>query len=215
VEKEVNEEEVAAASSGLSNGVTDSPTASTSRLVNMALHRNLGEPATEQLLFSQTTVAMIDRAVPGTASLDEKVRKLVNTNKAIRTQLEEAEQALHQRRSQRFDAQQQPIANGPAYDDMQKDGQKQVADMKFKLTECEREKANLEGLSVRLESQLKRYKQQAEDGEQEIAELKLANRNMKKEMRDKECVLDEAQQTNKHLQNRLEKLRLSRQKADL
>jgi hypothetical protein len=39
-------------------------------------------------------------------------------NKAIRTQLEEAEQALHQRRSQRFDAQ-QPIANGPAYDDLQ------------------------------------------------------------------------------------------------
>jgi hypothetical protein len=40
---------------------------------------SVGEPATEQLLFSQTTVAMIDRAVPGTASLDEKVRKLVNT----------------------------------------------------------------------------------------------------------------------------------------
>ena len=38
-----------------------------------------GDPITETLIFSQNTVAMIDRAVPGNASLDEKVRKIVNT----------------------------------------------------------------------------------------------------------------------------------------
>ena len=77
-----------------------------------------GDPTTEQLLFTQSTVAMVDRAVPGNQSLDDKVRKIVNTvrfvfvfeihvslqNKAIRTQLEEAEQALHTRRTNRIEA---------------------------------------------------------------------------------------------------------------
>ena len=40
--------------------------------------------------------------------------------------------------------------------------------------------------NVRLESQLKRYKSQAEEGEREISDLKLTMRTLKKEARDKD-----------------------------
>uniref|UniRef100_A0A914W188 Leucine-rich repeat flightless-interacting protein 2 n=1 Tax=Plectus sambesii TaxID=2011161 RepID=A0A914W188_9BILA len=167
----------------------------------------------QALLFSQQTIALVDRAVPGSSSLDEKVKKLIDTNKKMRQQLEEAEIALSTRRSARMEDK-NTMQNGPSMDlDLQKDSTKQLSDLKFKLQEVERENTNYQGNLIRVEGQLKRYKTTAEQGEKEIADLKLQNRNLKKDLRETENQLDESKETNKHLQNRLEKLRLSRKGA--
>ncbi|KAK0417975.1 hypothetical protein QR680_013306 [Steinernema hermaphroditum] len=163
-------------------------------------------------LFAQQTVSLVEKAIPGSSSLDEKVKKLVDMNKKLRQQVEETEQTLYARRS-RMNDHHSGISgsNGSsANDELQRDAAKQLAEMKLKLQEAERENTNQQGTLIRIEGQLKRYKTNAEQSEKECNELKTQNRSLKKELRDKEMSLDEAKETNKHLQSRLEKLRSSR-----
>ncbi|VDN18946.1 unnamed protein product [Gongylonema pulchrum] len=119
------------------------------------------------LVFSQSTIALIEKAVPGSSSIDEKVKRL---NKKMRQQVEEAEQSLYARRTARADYA-NSAHNGVLNEDLQRDAAKQLAEIKFKLQEAERENTNYQGV-----------------------------------LRDKENALDEAKETNRHLQNRIEKL---------
>uniref|UniRef100_A0A7E4V6Y8 Leucine-rich repeat flightless-interacting protein 2 n=1 Tax=Panagrellus redivivus TaxID=6233 RepID=A0A7E4V6Y8_PANRE len=160
------------------------------------------------ILFSQQTISSIDKAIPGSSTIDEKIRKLVDMNKKLRHQVEEAEQAMYARRT-RYNDQMNPAHNG-ANDEAQRDAAKQVAELKLKLQEAERENTNQQGSIIRLEGQLKRLKQQSDTTDKECIELKSQNRFLKKEARDKGLALDEAKETNRHLQARLEKLRTTR-----
>ncbi|KAL4002411.1 hypothetical protein ACH3XW_3345 [Acanthocheilonema viteae] len=160
------------------------------------------------LIFSQTTIALVERAVPGSSSIDEKVKRLVDVNKKMRQQVEEAEQSLYVRRTARADLM-SSAQNGILGDELQRDAAKQLAEIKFKLQEAERENTNYQGNLIRVDGQMKRYKAAAEQAEKELIELKSQNRQLKKELRDKDNALDEAKETNRHLQNRIEKLRLS------
>jgi len=117
---------------------------------------------------------------------------------------------LAQKKFAKSEAEKNATVNGPDLLDLQKDASKQVADLKFKIQELERENTGLQGNVIRLDSQLKRYKTQAEQAEKEVAELKQANRALTKQIREKENSLDEARETNKHLQNRLEKVKTTR-----
>uniref|UniRef100_A0A8R1U2P9 Uncharacterized protein n=2 Tax=Onchocerca TaxID=6281 RepID=A0A8R1U2P9_ONCVO len=160
------------------------------------------------LIFSKATIALVEKAVPGSSSIDEKVKRLVDVNKKMRQQVEEAEQLLYVRRTARNDLMSN-AQNGILGDELQRDAAKQLAEIKFKLQEAERENTNYQGNLIRVDGQMKRYKATAEQAEKELAELKSQNRQLKKELRDKDNALDEAKETNRHLQNRIEKLRLS------
>ncbi|VDD94439.1 unnamed protein product [Enterobius vermicularis] len=159
------------------------------------------------LIFAQQTISLVDKVIPGSSTLDEKVKKLVDMNKKMRQQVEEAEQSLYARRTARNDR------SGMASNGSLKDAAKQLAEIKFKLQESERENTNLQGTMIRMEGQLKRYKASAEQAEKELTDLKAQNRQLKKDLRESENSLDEAKETNRHLQNRLEKLRHSSRKA--
>ncbi|MFH4977517.1 hypothetical protein AB6A40_004226 [Gnathostoma spinigerum] len=161
----------------------------------------------EPIVFSRKTLALVEKMVPGSSPMDEKIQKLVDTNKKMRQQVEEAEHHLYSRRTTRSD-QMGAYSNGPS-EEMQRDAAKQLADIKFKLQETERENTNYQGNMIRLEGQLKRYKAIAEQSEKEVADLKQQNRQLKKDLRDRENQLDEAKENARHLQNRLEKLRTS------
>ncbi|KAL6727270.1 hypothetical protein Aduo_009162 [Ancylostoma duodenale] len=173
------------------------------------------------LLFSAETIKLVERAVPGSSSLDQKVRKLVDTNKKMRKDYEEMEQSIYSQRISRANHQANIAGHGPAdevnnttlrttYEDKFKEAAKQLAELKFKLQEAERENTNHQGSIIRVEGQMKRFKANAEALEKELDEVKTQNRQLKKELRDKENALDEQKETNKHLQSRLEKYRNQR-----
>uniref|UniRef100_A0AC34GU53 Uncharacterized protein n=1 Tax=Panagrolaimus sp. ES5 TaxID=591445 RepID=A0AC34GU53_9BILA len=160
------------------------------------------------LLFTQQTISLVEKAIPGSSAIDEKVRKLCDMNKKLRQQVEETEQTLYARR--RFNDHHASTVNGAANEAAERDAAKQVSELKLKLQEAERENTNNQGNLIRLDGQLKRLKQTSEQSDKECIELKSQNRNLKKELRDKEMALDEANEQNKHLQSRLEKLRNTR-----
>ncbi|PIO71892.1 hypothetical protein TELCIR_06200, partial [Teladorsagia circumcincta] len=161
------------------------------------------------LLFAAETIKLVERAVPGSSSLDQKVRKLVDTNKKMRKDYEEMEQSIYSQRMIRANHQANAAGHGPP-DEANKEAAKQLAELKFKLQEAERENTNYQGNIIRIEGQMKRFKANAETAEKELDEVKTQNRQLKKELRDKENALDEQKETNKHLQSRLEKMRNQR-----
>ncbi|RCN46054.1 hypothetical protein ANCCAN_07920, partial [Ancylostoma caninum] len=66
------------------------------------------------LLFSADTIKLVERAVPGSSSLDQKVRKLVDTNKKMRKDYEEMEQSIYSQRISRANHQANIAGHGPA-----------------------------------------------------------------------------------------------------
>ncbi|CAD5214129.1 unnamed protein product [Bursaphelenchus okinawaensis] len=166
------------------------------------------QPRPNSMLLSLNTISQIEKAIPGQQNLDEKLKKMVDMNKKLRQQIEETEQILYARRTRQQD-QQNHIANGVSAAEMEREAAK-ISELRLRIQEMEREQATRQGNYSRVESQLNRYKSQAEQSEKECTELKAQNRQLKKELRDKENSLDEAKETNAHLQSRLEKLRTMR-----
>jgi len=161
------------------------------------------------ILFSQQTIVLVEKAIPGSSAIDEKIRRLVDMNKKLRQQVEETEQTLYARRT-RYNEQMNAALNGSPSDDSQRDSTRQITELKLKLQESERENTANQGNLIRVEGQLKRMKATVDQNEKEITDLKNQNRELKRQLREKESALDDANETNKHLQNRLEKMRNNR-----
>ncbi|KRY91520.1 Leucine-rich repeat flightless-interacting protein 2 [Trichinella pseudospiralis] len=162
------------------------------------------------LLITKNSLHLLDKAVPEGTTLDEKLLHLIDANKQLNLSLEDARAQIALHKFSKLENDKLCELNGTEEFDPQKDNSKKLADFKFKVQELERENSNLQATVARLESHVKRYKVQADQSEQDIEELRLMNRNFKKELREKECALEDALETNKHLQNRLEKLKSSR-----
>ncbi|KRX97919.1 Leucine-rich repeat flightless-interacting protein 2 [Trichinella pseudospiralis] len=172
--------------------------------------RDKSSPSSSCLLITKNSLHLLDKAVPEGTTLDEKLLHLIDANKQLNLSLEDARAQIALHKFSKLENDKLCELNGTEEFDPQKDNSKKLADFKFKVQELERENSNLQATVARLESHVKRYKVQADQSEQDIEELRLMNRNFKKELREKECALEDALETNKHLQNRLEKLKSSR-----
>ncbi|KAM9835969.1 LOW QUALITY PROTEIN: leucine-rich repeat flightless-interacting protein 2 [Aulostomus maculatus] len=94
--------------------------------------------------------------------------------------------------------------------DMQRDANRQISELKFKLVKSEQEVAAMEQNIIRLEGQVTRYKSASENAEKIEDELKVEKRKLQRELRSSLDRIEELEVSNSHLAKRLEKMKASR-----
>ncbi|KAM6461929.1 leucine-rich repeat flightless-interacting protein 1 isoform 20-T20 [Liasis olivaceus] len=94
--------------------------------------------------------------------------------------------------------------------DLQRDANRQISDLKFKLAKSEQEITALEQNVLRLEGQVVRYKTAAENAERIEDELKAEKRKLQRELRSALDKTEELEVSNGHLVKRLEKMKANR-----
>ncbi|KAA0713185.1 Leucine-rich repeat flightless-interacting protein 2 [Triplophysa tibetana] len=169
----------------------------------------------------------ITRDLCGTNQVLEKVRKMFAQEEIrLRKLVEERESLLEQ--VQKFKAiaekkqkngtekvgstDNDDLQNGldPHILDLQRDSNRQISDLKFKLVKSEQEVTALEQNILRLEGQVTRYKTAADAAEKVEDELKVEKRKLQRELRSALDRVDELEATNSHLTKRLEKMKANR-----
>ncbi|XP_076120491.1 leucine-rich repeat flightless-interacting protein 2 isoform X21 [Alosa pseudoharengus] len=156
----------------------------------------------------------------GSSVLEIRLRKLVDERENLIEQVKNLKLQLDQRKPRNgTDNGSSPegeiVENGsdPNIIDVQRDANRLISDLKFKLVKSEQEVTALEQNISRLEGQVTRYKSASENAEKIEDELKAEKRKMQRELRSALDKVDELEASNSHLNKRLEKIKVGRGNA--
>uniref|UniRef100_A0A3Q3N163 Leucine rich repeat (in FLII) interacting protein 1b n=1 Tax=Mastacembelus armatus TaxID=205130 RepID=A0A3Q3N163_9TELE len=144
-----------------------------------------------------------------------RLKKLFEEREGLQDQVRLLKSELEQRQN-RTDRVQDPegvgLENGVDSHllDLQRDANRQISDLKFKLVKSEQEVAALEQNVIRLDGQVTRYKLASENAEKVEDELKVEKRKLQRELRSALDRIDELETSNSHLSKRLEKMKANR-----
>ncbi|XP_014737459.1 PREDICTED: leucine-rich repeat flightless-interacting protein 1 [Sturnus vulgaris] len=140
--------------------------------------------------------------------IDER-ESLLDQIKKLKGQLEEKQRNGKMENTQSDD---EVLENGTDMHmiDLQRDANRQISDLKFKLAKSEQEITALEQNVIRLEGQVARYKTAAENAERVEDELKAEKRKLQRELRSALDKTEELEVSNGHLVKRLEKMKANR-----
>ncbi|XP_058666003.1 leucine-rich repeat flightless-interacting protein 1 isoform X5 [Ammospiza nelsoni] len=140
--------------------------------------------------------------------IDER-ESLLDQIKKLKGQLEEKQRNGKMENTQSED---EVLENGTDMHmiDLQRDANRQISDLKFKLAKSEQEITALEQNVIRLEGQVARYKTAAENAERIEDELKAEKRKLQRELRSALDKTEELEVSNGHLVKRLEKMKANR-----
>uniref|UniRef100_H3DKF8 LRR binding FLII interacting protein 1 n=1 Tax=Tetraodon nigroviridis TaxID=99883 RepID=H3DKF8_TETNG len=146
----------------------------------------------------------------GNSMLEIRLRKLVDEREKMIEQVRKLKAQLEQK------AQRNGTENGSSPDgdvlengsdpniiELQRDSNRVISDLKFKLVKAEQEATALEQNVTRLEGQVTRYKSAAENAEKVEDELKAEKRKLQRELRSALDKVDELESNNSHLSKRL------------
>ncbi|XP_030613392.1 leucine-rich repeat flightless-interacting protein 2 isoform X8 [Archocentrus centrarchus] len=167
------------------------------------------DPASQPAQDSQTPPA------EGNSMLEIRLRKLVDEREKMIEQVKKLKAQLEQK-VQKNGTDSSPegeiIENGndPNIMELQRDSNRQINELKFKLVKAEQEVTALEQNVTRLEGQVTRYKSSAENAEKIEDELKAEKRKLQRELRSALDKIEELESSNSHLSKRLEKMKSSR-----
>ncbi|XP_026001251.1 leucine-rich repeat flightless-interacting protein 2 isoform X13 [Astatotilapia calliptera] len=167
------------------------------------------DPASQPAQESQTTPA------EGNSMLEIRLRKLVDEREKMIEQVKKLKAQLEQK-TQKNGTDTSPDAeiiengNDPNIMELQRDSNRQISELKFKLVKAEQEATALEQNVTRLEGQVTRYKSAAENAEKIEDDLKAEKRKLQRELRSALDKIEELESNNSHLSKRLEKMKSSR-----
>ncbi|EDL92045.1 similar to FLI-LRR associated protein-1, isoform CRA_f [Rattus norvegicus] len=152
----------------------------------------------------------------GEGTLDVRLKKLIDERECLLEQVKKLKGQLEGRqknsRPDLLRSEDSILENGTDVHvmDLQRDANRQISDLKFKLAKSEQEIAALEQNVIRLESQVTRYRSAAENAEKIEDELKAEKRKLQRELRSALDKTEELEVSNGHLVKRLEKMKANR-----
>ncbi|XP_054016990.1 leucine-rich repeat flightless-interacting protein 2 isoform X5 [Dryobates pubescens] len=166
-------------------------------------------------VVSQEAAQVLESA--GEGPLDVRLRKLAGEKEELVTQVRKLKMQLEEERQKysKSDGMNPDILgleNGSDLQliEMQRDANRQISEYKFKLSKAEQDITTLEQNIGRLEGQVTRYKNAAENAEKIEDELKAEKRKLQRELRTALDKIEEMEMTNSHLMKRLEKMKANR-----
>ncbi|XP_015723547.1 leucine-rich repeat flightless-interacting protein 1 isoform X37 [Coturnix japonica] len=164
------------------------------------------------------------KAVPGTPQalktagdgMLERLKKLIGERESLLDQVKKLKGQLEEKQKngklENMQSEVEVLENGTDMHmiDLQRDANRQISDLKFKLAKSEQEITALEQNVIRLEGQVARYKTAAENAERVEDELKAEKRKLQRELRSALDKTEELEVSNGHLVKRLEKMKANR-----
>ncbi|XP_066544202.1 leucine-rich repeat flightless-interacting protein 2 isoform X26 [Amia ocellicauda] len=152
----------------------------------------------------------------GDGLLEIRLRKLVDERESLVEQVKKLKAQIEDKPKTRTgdsDGTPEPVLqNGTDLHvlDLQRDANRQISDLKFKLVKSEQEVTALEQNVTRLEGQVLRYKSASENAEKVEDDLKAEKRKLQRELRSALDKIDELEVSNSHLVKRLDKMKANR-----
>ncbi|XP_030301026.1 leucine-rich repeat flightless-interacting protein 2 isoform X4 [Calypte anna] len=166
-------------------------------------------------VVSQEAAQVLESA--GEGPLDVRLRKLAGEKEELLSQVRKLKMQLEEERqkysqSDGLNPDIIGLENGSDLQliEMQRDANRQISEYKFKLSKAEQDITTLEQNVGRLEGQVARYKNAAENAEKVEDELKAEKRKLQRELRTALDKIEEMEMTNSHLMKRLEKMKANR-----
>ncbi|KAM6422436.1 leucine-rich repeat flightless-interacting protein 2 isoform 1-T1 [Rhynochetos jubatus] len=166
-------------------------------------------------VVSQEAAQVLESA--GEGPLDVRLRKLAGEKEELLSQVRKLKMQLEEERQKysKSDGMNPDIIgleNGSDLQliEMQRDANRQISEYKFKLSKAEQDIMTMEQNIGRLEGQVTRYKNAAENAEKVEDELKAEKRKLQRELRTALDKIEEMEMTNNHLMKRLEKMKANR-----
>ncbi|XP_031749149.1 leucine-rich repeat flightless-interacting protein 1 isoform X30 [Xenopus tropicalis] len=142
--------------------------------------------------------------------LDIRLKKLLDERETFLDQIKRLKGQLEERNQRNRSPENSESDDMENGSDLQRDANRQISDLKFKLTKSTQEVTALEQNIIRLESQLTRYKTLSENAEKTEDELKAEKRRLQRELRTALDKVEELEVGNSHLVKRLEKMKANR-----
>ncbi|XDV30507.1 hypothetical protein PO909_033426 [Leuciscus waleckii] len=178
---------------------------------DLATNSETGEEAEQNFQTASTEIR------EGSSVLEIRLRKLVDERENLIEQVKRLKGQLEQKKPNNgIEDPSTPegdvLENGADSNimDIQRDANRQVNDLKFKLVKSEQEVTALEQNVTRLEGQVTRYKAASENSEKVEDELKAEKRKLQRELRSALDKIEELESSNSHLSKRLEKMKNGR-----
>ncbi|XP_013856527.1 leucine-rich repeat flightless-interacting protein 2 [Austrofundulus limnaeus] len=144
--------------------------------------------------------------------IELRLKKLFEEREGLRDQVRFLRSQLDQRTDGVQNTDRDGLENGMDSHllDLQRDANRQISELKFKLVKSEQEVTALEQNVIRLEGQVSRYKSAFENAETIEDELKVERRKLQREVRSALDRISELEVSNRHLSKRLEKMKANR-----
>ncbi|XP_077071676.1 leucine-rich repeat flightless-interacting protein 2 isoform X45 [Siphateles boraxobius] len=178
---------------------------------DLATNGETGEEAEQNFQTASTEIR------EGSSVLEIRLRKLVDERENLIEQVKRLKGQFEQKKQNNgMEDASSPegdvLENGADSNivDIQRDANRQVNDLKFKLVKSEQEVTALEQNVTRLEGQVTRYKAASENSEKVEDELKAEKRKLQRELRSALDKIEELESSNTHLSKRLEKMKTGR-----